>query len=81
MRLFLLVLSAAIAAACGSATDPHNVNCLAPGDTIGFAPIVRTADSTILSCIFVTETKTRCYLSPPQKYTASDCVVGTKWTG
>lgn len=69
--------------ACGSVTDPNarSADCAYPGDTIGYGPLIQVADSLILSCIWLTETKTRCYLSPVTLYGTKDCVPGEKWKG
>lgn len=86
MRFFLLCLSAAVAVACGSATEPgrDNAHCLYPGDTTGYAPLIQTADSLIVACFWIleTDTRVRCYVGTVTKFSAAtDCVVGEKWKG
>jgi hypothetical protein len=81
MRNFLLCFCAVATLACRSGTEPSGVNCTAPGDTIGYAPLIQKADSLILHCFWLLEDKNRCFTSKPTTYTASDCTVGQKWKG
>lgn len=83
MRPFLPLLVAIAAVACVGATDPQRdpIHCLYPGDTIGVLPFATTADSVITKCIWILETKNRCYVGVVERVPSSACVVGQKWEG
>ena len=80
LKSFLLAFAAVALVACVGVTYPPEY-CVTKGDTTGLGPLFQSKDSVIVACIFTTEPADRCFKSPVKRFTASDCVVGTKWTG
>lgn len=78
MRLFTSLFLLAILGACIFPTEGRNEKCTYAGDTVAFIAVVQPRDSSIVACAFITDSTTHCYLTPPRRYHATDCVVGQK---
>lgn len=79
MRAFLLCFAVALVA-CVSAVEPNRETCFFPGDTATLTPVI-LPDSQIVACQWGVVREQHCFDVPVTRYTASQCVVGTKWTG
>lgn len=78
MRLFLLVLSAALVA-CVGATEPNPANCLMPGDTVAYSVV--SLGGIAIACDWTVQKTVHCYVEGqrPPKYGRADCMEGEKW--